>query len=114
MPSTSTGQTTESTLEVRPGLEVRRTGQAGKRLAFLLSRFGIRPVDDTVVHTAGRLLDTTGLGGHECLVDAIVVATAALCPPPVRMVASDSSHIPKLCAAALDLPRQPAIGLVTV
>ncbi|GGK51064.1 hypothetical protein [Streptomyces flaveus] len=90
-------------------LEVRRTGQAGKRLTFLLSRFDVRPVDDTVIHTAGRLLDATGLDGHECLVDAIVVATAALCLPPVRLVTSDNSHIPKLCTAALDLPGQPAV-----
>jgi hypothetical protein len=95
-------------------LEVRRTGQAGKRLTFLLSRFDVKPVDDAVIHTAGRLLDATGLDGHECLVDAIVVATAALCLPPVRLVTSDSSHIPKLCAAALDLPREPTIGLITV
>jgi hypothetical protein len=95
-------------------LEVRRTGQAGKRLEFLLSRFDVRPVDDAVIRTAGRLLDATGLDGHECLVDAVVVATAALCLPPVRLVTSDSSHIPKLCAAALELPGQPAIGIISV
>ncbi|WP_149828787.1 hypothetical protein [Streptomyces tailanensis] len=95
-------------------LEVRRTGQAGKRLEFLLSRFDVKPVDDAVIRTAGRLLDATGLDGHECLVDAVVVATAALCLPPVRLVTSDSSHIPKLCAAALELPGQPAIGIITV
>ncbi|MEU6146118.1 hypothetical protein ABZ848_37965 [Streptomyces sp. NPDC047081] len=95
-------------------LEVRHTGQAGKRLAFVLSRFDVRPVDDVVLQAAGRLLDSTGLDGHECLVDAVVVATAALCAPPVRLVTSDSSHTPKLCAAALDLPQQPAIGLITV
>lgn len=95
-------------------LEVRRTGQAGRRLAFLLSRFDVKPVDKAVLHTAGRLLDTTGLDGHECLLDAIVVATAALCTPPVRLVTSDSSHIPKLCAAALELPSQPVIGLISV
>lgn len=95
-------------------LEVRRTGQAGKRLEFLLSRFDVRPVDDAVIRTAGRLLDATGLDGHECLVDAVVVATAALCLPPVRLVPSDSSHIPKLCAAALELPGQPAIGIISV
>lgn len=95
-------------------LEVRRTGSAGKRLEFLLSRFDVKPVDAAVIRTAERLLDGTGLDGHECLVDAVVVATAALCLPPVRLVTSDSSHIPKLCAAALELPGQPAIGIITV
>ncbi|MFC8388310.1 hypothetical protein [Streptomyces sp. NPDC057238] len=95
-------------------LEVRRSGQQGRRLAFLLSRLDTRAVDDSVLETAGRLLDATGLDGHECLVDAVVVATAALCTPPVRLVTSDRSHIPKLCAAALDLPGQPSIGVITV
>ncbi|MEV7392380.1 MULTISPECIES: DNA-binding protein [unclassified Streptomyces] len=95
-------------------LEVRRTGQAGRRLAFLLARFDVKPVDEAVLRTAAHLLDTTGLDGHECLVDAVVVATAALCLPPVRLVTSDRSHIPKLSAAARELPQQPAIGLITV
>ncbi|WP_432158716.1 type II toxin-antitoxin system VapC family toxin [Streptomyces sp. bgisy153] len=95
-------------------LEVRRTGQAARRLNFVLSRFDVKPVDEEVLQTAGRLLDSTGLDGHECLVDAIVVATAALCTPPVRLVTSDRSHIPKLCAAAQELPSQSAIGLIGV
>ncbi|WP_307622508.1 hypothetical protein [Streptomyces sp. V3I7] len=95
-------------------LEVRRTGHAGRRLAFLLSRLDTRPVDDGVIQAAGQLLDATGLDGHECLVDAVVVATAALSAPPVRLVTSDSSHIPKLCAAALELPGQPSIGIISV
>jgi hypothetical protein len=95
-------------------LEARRSGQAGRRLAFLLSRFDVKPVDEAVLRTAALLLDRTGLDGHECLVDAVVVATAALCVPPVRLVTSDGSHIPKLCAAAHELPQQPSIGLITV
>lgn len=46
--------------------------------------------------------------------DAVVVATAALCTPPVRLVTSDGSHIPKPCAAAPDLPGQPSTGVITV
>lgn len=80
-------------------LEVRRSGEAGKRLEFLLSRFDVKPVSDAVVALAAKLLDSTGLDGHECLVDTLVVATAALCAPPVRLVTSDRSHIPKLCQA---------------
>ncbi|MFJ3776658.1 DNA-binding protein [Streptomyces sp. NPDC090075] len=95
-------------------LEVRRSEQAGRRLAFLLARFDVRPVDKAVLHTAGRLLGTTGLDGHEYLVDAVVVATTALCLPPVRLVTSDCSHIPTPTAAARELPQQPEIGLITV
>ncbi|WP_327676635.1 type II toxin-antitoxin system VapC family toxin [Kitasatospora sp. NBC_00458] len=91
-------------------LEVRRTGRVGERLKFLLARYTVAPVSDRVIEAAGALLDTSGLDGHECLVDALVVATAALSEPPVRLVTSDASHIPKLCQAAgqldgLDEPR---------
>ncbi|MFD5085620.1 hypothetical protein ACFWOG_23630 [Kitasatospora sp. NPDC058406] len=91
-------------------LEVRRSGKVGARLRFLLARYTIAPVSERVIEAAGELLDTSGLDGHECLVDALVVATAALSEPPVRLVTSDASHIPKLCQAAgqvdgLDEPR---------
>ncbi|MBA2948362.1 type II toxin-antitoxin system VapC family toxin [Streptomyces himalayensis] len=95
-------------------LEVRRSGDAAKRLAFLLSRFDVKPVDDSVISAAAKLLDTAGLDGHECLVNALVVATAALCGPPVRLVTSDSSHIPKLCEAARNLPGSPEVKIITV
>lgn len=85
-------------------LEVRRTGKAADRLAYLLSRFDQKPVTDETVATARKLLDATGLDGHECLVDALVVATAALATPPVLLVTSDKSHIPALCKAIETLP----------
>ncbi|WP_327284821.1 MULTISPECIES: DNA-binding protein [unclassified Streptomyces] len=95
-------------------LEVRRTGEAAKRLRFLLSRFDVKPVNDAVTDAAAKLLDTSGLDGHECLVDALVVATAALCPPPVLLVTSDKSHIPALCKAAEELPGSPKVKIVNV
>lgn len=95
-------------------LEVRRSGNAAKRLAFLLSRFDVKPVDDSVVAAAATLLDASGLDGHECLVDALVVATAALCARPVRLVTSDSSHIPKVCEAAKALTGSPQVKIITV
>jgi hypothetical protein len=95
-------------------LEVRRTGEAAKRLQFLLSRFDVKPVDDAVTDAAAELLDVSGLDGHECLVDALVVATAALCPPPVLLVTSDTSHIPALCKAAEQLPGSPKVKIVNV
>ncbi|MFF2038979.1 DNA-binding protein [Kitasatospora sp. NPDC058170] len=81
-------------------LEVRRTGRIGERLRFVLARYTIAPVSDRVIAAAGELLDTAGLDGHECLVDALVVATAALSDTPVRLLTSDRSHVPKLCRAA--------------
>ncbi|WP_175411998.1 hypothetical protein [Streptomyces sp. TRM64462] len=101
-------------LSVLTPLEVRRTGDAAKRLSFLLSRFDLKPITDDVIRNAARILDVTGLDGHECLVDALVVATAALCTPPVRLVTSDASHIPKLCAAATALPGEPDIKVIRV
>ncbi|MEU7043966.1 DNA-binding protein [Streptomyces varsoviensis] len=95
-------------------LEVRRTGDAAKRLRFLLSRFDVKPVSDAVMDTAAKLLDVSGLDGHECLVDAVVVATAALCAPPVLLATSDKSHIPALCKAAEELPGSPTVKIVNV
>ncbi|MGW7453041.1 DNA-binding protein [Streptomyces sp. NPDC054787] len=95
-------------------LEVRRTGEAAKRLQFLLSRFDVKPVNDAVTEAAAKLLDTSGLDGHECLVDALVVATAALCAPPVLLVTSDTSHIPALRKAAEELPGSPKVKIVIV
>ncbi|MFI6058997.1 DNA-binding protein [Streptomyces sp. NPDC051286] len=95
-------------------LEVRRSGEAAKRLQFLLSRFDVKPVSDAVIDAAERLLDTSGLDGHECLVDALVVATAVLCTPPVLLVTSDKSHIPALCKAAEKLPGSPRVKIVNV
>ncbi|MCS0639095.1 DNA-binding protein [Streptomyces sp. LP05-1] len=95
-------------------LEVRRTGDAAKRLQFHLPRFDVKPVSDAVMDAAAKLLDVSGLDGHECLVDALVVATAALCTPPVLLVTSDTSHIPALCEAAEELPGSPRVRIISV
>ncbi|MFD3873761.1 hypothetical protein [Streptomyces sp. NPDC058623] len=95
-------------------LEVRRTGEAAKRLRFLLSRFDVKPVNDAVTDAAAKLLDTSGLDGHACLGDALVVATDALCLPPVLLVTPDKSHIPALCKAAEELPGSPKVKIVNV
>jgi hypothetical protein len=95
-------------------LEVRRTGRAAERLAYVLSRVEIRQVTEEVVATACALLDISGLDGRECLVDAVVAATAALCKPPVLLVTSDRSHVPELCKAAAQLPDSPVVKPVIV
>jgi hypothetical protein len=80
--------------------EQRRDGKAGKRLAWLRSRLTVIPVTEDIADAAAALLDSTGLSGHDCVVDALVVATAAGATGPAKVVSSDGSHIPALCKAA--------------
>ncbi|WP_228390214.1 DNA-binding protein [Streptomyces smaragdinus] len=80
--------------------EVRRTGQAARRLAWLRSRLTAFPATEAVADRAARLLEDSGLDGHENVVDSLVVATAAGSPGPVKVASTDGSHIPKLCHAA--------------
>jgi hypothetical protein len=49
---------------------------------------------------AAALLDATGFAGRQCVVDAVVVATAASATGPAKVVSSDGSHIPALCKSA--------------
>ncbi|WP_199185797.1 type II toxin-antitoxin system VapC family toxin [Streptomyces carminius] len=80
--------------------EVRRTGKAESRLRWLRSRLVIVPATEEIADLAAGLLESTGLDGHECVVDALVVATASRAAGPVKVASSDGSHVPKLCAAA--------------
>lgn len=80
--------------------EVRRSGRAGARLRWLRSRLSVVPVTEAVADVAATLLEDAGLDGHECVVDALVVATAAQTVGPAKVASSDGSHVPKLCAAA--------------
>ncbi len=80
--------------------EQRRDGKAGKRLAWLRSRLTVVPVTEDIADAAAALLDSTGLSGHECVVDALVVATAAGANGPAKVVSSDASHVPVLCKHA--------------
>jgi len=63
--------------------------------------------------TPSFVLDDAGLDGHECVVDALVVATAAAGSGPAKVASSDGSHVPKLIAAAR-LRRDAPIGWVPV
>ncbi len=80
--------------------EVRRTGQVGRRLAWQRSRLTVIPASEAVADLAALLLEDTGLDGHECVVDALVVATAATGSGPARVTSGDASRVPKLIAAA--------------
>jgi hypothetical protein len=85
--------------------EERRTGEAGRRLAWWRSQLVKVPVSEQIAAEAGALLDDTGLSGHRSVVDAIVVATAASSPEQARVLSSDESHIPALAKAATDRRR---------
>jgi hypothetical protein len=85
--------------------EERRSGEAGKRLAWWRSQLVRIPVSEQVAAEAGALLYDTGLSGHRSVVDAVVVATAATCPEQARVLSSDESHIPALAKAATDRRR---------
>lgn len=74
--------------------------RAGRRLAWLRSRLTIISVTESIADAAAALLDSTGLSGHACVVDALVVATAASATGPAKVASSDASHIPTLCKHA--------------
>jgi predicted nucleic acid-binding protein len=80
--------------------EVRRGGQAAKRLRWLRSRLIVVPVTEPIADLAAELLEDAGLDGHACVVDSLVVATAASAAGTAKVVSSDGSHVPKLCGAA--------------
>lgn len=85
--------------------EERRTGAAGRRLAWWRSQLVKVPVSEQVAVEAGALLDHAGLSGHRSVVDAVVVATAATSPEQARVLSSDETHIPALAKAATDRRR---------
>lgn len=80
--------------------EVRRTGAIGRRLIWQRAHLTVIPVTEGVADLAGLLLEDAGLDGHEGVVDALVVASAAAGVGPAKVGSSDGSHVPKLIAAA--------------
>jgi predicted nucleic acid-binding protein len=93
--------------------EVRRGGAVGKRLMWQRTHLTVLPVSEKVADLAGRLLEGAGLDGHECVVDALVVAAAAAGGGPAKVVSSDASHVPRLVAEA-GVHRDPPIGWLRV
>ncbi|MFF7010695.1 type II toxin-antitoxin system VapC family toxin [Streptomyces fimicarius] len=81
-------------------VEVRRTGRAADHLRSLRSRLTVIPANEVIADRAAKLLEDVGLDGHEDVVDALVVATAACSDGPMKVASTDRSHIPKLCHAA--------------
>jgi predicted nucleic acid-binding protein len=85
--------------------EQRRTGAAAQRMRWLRSRLTVVDITEEVADRAAELLEAAELDGHECVVDALVVAVAAIASGPAKVASSDGSHIPSLCkAASIDRP----------
>ncbi|MEV4244994.1 hypothetical protein AB0J63_16460 [Streptosporangium canum] len=93
--------------------EVRRAGEVGRRLAWQRSRLTVVPASEKVADLAARLLEDAGLDGHECVVDALVVATAAIGSGPAKVTSGDASHVPRLIEAA-KLRRASPLGWVPI
>jgi len=82
-------------------VEQRRDGKAGQRLAWLRSRLTVVPVTEEIADSAAAVLNSSGLSRHECVVDALVVATAASASGPAMVASSDGSPVPALCKHAV-------------
>lgn len=89
--------------------EQRRTGEAGQRLAWWRSQIDRRiPVSEEIAEEAAQLREGSSLDGHENVIDALVVATAAIITTDRAVIlSSDETHIPKLCAEATRRGRRP-------
>lgn len=87
--------------------EVRRRGAVGRRLIWQRARLTVIPVTEGVADLAGTLLEDAGLDGHECVVDALVVASAAAGTTPAKVASCDGSHISTLVSAARPGRRSP-------
>src|SRR4051794_37790920 len=77
--------------------EQHRTGAAAQRMRWLRSRLTVVDITEEVADRAAGLLEAAELDGHECVVDALVVAVAAIASGPAKVASSDRSHIPSLC-----------------
>jgi hypothetical protein len=58
-----------------------------------------RPSIRVLSRITGELLDSTGLSGHRCAVDAIVAATALGVARPVVLLTSDPDDLNRLVEA---------------
>ncbi|WYB31271.1 hypothetical protein V6574_18050 [Streptomyces sp. SM1P] len=70
--------------------EVRRTGKAADHLRWLRSRLTVIPATEMIADRAANLLEDTGLDGHDNVVDALVVATAACSDRPMKVASTMS------------------------
>ncbi len=90
--------------------EVLRGGPRDVPVHRVVSRITVVPVSPEIGRRAGELLGLTGLPGHRCAIDAVVVATALERERPVVLLTSDPDDLSRLA----EEPERPKAQRVTV
>ena len=93
--------------------EVLRGGPRDAPAHRVLSRITAVLVSAAIARRAGELLGTTGLSGHRCAIDAVVVATALDLERPVVLLTSDPDDVSRL-AEEPERPKAQRIVVIRV
>jgi predicted nucleic acid-binding protein len=93
--------------------EVLRSGPRDAPAHRVLSRITAVPVSAAIARRAGELLGTTGLSGHRCAIDAVVVATTLDLERPVVLLTSDPDDMSRL-AEEPERPKAQRIAVIRV
>jgi predicted nucleic acid-binding protein len=92
---------------------VLRGGLRDARTHRVLSRITVVPVSAAIASRAGELLGITGLSGHRCAIDAVVVATTLDLERPVVLLTSDPDDMSRL-AEEPERPKAQRIAVIRV
>jgi predicted nucleic acid-binding protein len=93
--------------------EVLRGGPRDAPAHRVLSRITVVPVSAAIARRAGELLGITGLSGHRCAADAVVVATTLDLERPVVLLTSDPDDMSRL-AEEPERPKAQRIAVIRV
>lgn len=93
--------------------EVLRGGPRDAPIHRVLSLITVQPVSPELGRRAGELLETAGLSGHRCAIDAVVAATALELARPVVLLTSDPDDMSRLVEEP-DRPKEQRISVVHV
>ena len=93
--------------------ETLRGGPRDATVHRVLSRVTVVPVTAQMARRAGELLETTGLSGHRCAIDAVVAATALGLERPIVLLTSDPDDMNRLVEEP-DRPKPERIVVVRV
>jgi predicted nucleic acid-binding protein len=93
--------------------EVLRGGPRDAPAHRVLSRISVVPVSAAIARRAGELLGITGLTGHRCALDAVVVATTLDLERPVVLLTSDPDDMSRL-AEEPQRPKAQRIAVIRV
>lgn len=93
--------------------QVLRGGPRDAPTRCVLSRITVVPVSAAIARRAGELLGITGLSGHRCAIDAVVVATALDLERPVVLLTSDPDDMSRL-AEEPERPKAQRIAVIRV